>query len=129
MFFVVLLYFYRVFCVFCVFLLMLFLMSGSLIIHSSAPFLHDAFSQGIENRKNCKKAKKLDFTCSCFRQILRDKTHVKSDDEGIDAVIIIINLLFDIVVVVAIVSPCFIFEREKKKKKECYHHSSFASSK
>jgi len=34
---------------------------------------------------------------------LRDKTHAKSDDEGIDAVIIIINLLFDIVVV-AIVS-------------------------
>ncbi len=83
---------------------MLFL-SGSLIIHSSAPFL-TLFHKEL-NRKNCKKAKKLDFTCSCFRQILRDKTHVKSDDEGIDAVIIIIiiiiiNLLFD--VVVAIVS-------------------------
>ncbi len=86
---------------------MLFL-SGSLIIHSSAPFL-TLFHKELLNRKNCKKAKKLDFTCSCFRQILRDKTHVKSDDEGIDAVIIIIiiiiiiiNLLFD--VVVAIVS-------------------------
>jgi hypothetical protein len=34
---------------------------------------------------------------------LRDKTHAKSDDEGIDAVIIIIiiiNLLFDIVVAI-----------------------------
>ena len=80
---------------------MLFL-SGSLIrILQSAPLT--LFHKEL-NRKNCKKAKKLDFTCSCFRQILRDKTHVKSDDEGIDAVIIIIiiNLLFD--VVVAIVS-------------------------
>jgi len=101
MFFVVLLYFYRVFCVSCVFLLMLFLSGSLIIILQSAPLT--LFHKEL-NRKNCKKAKKLDFTCSCFRQILRDKTHVKSDDEGIDAVIIIIiiNLLFD--VVVAIVS-------------------------
>jgi len=80
---------------------MLFLSGSLIIILQSAPLT--LFHKEL-NRKNCKKAKKLDFTCSCFRQILRDKTHVKSDDEGIDAVIIIIiiNLLFD--VVVAIVS-------------------------
>ena len=62
----------------------------------------DAFSQGIESQK-LQKSKKAGFYMHlCFRQILRDKTHAKSDDEGIDAVIIIINLLFD--VVVAIVS-------------------------
>ena len=63
----------------------------------------DAFSQEFLIAKIAKKQKKADFTCSCFLQILRDKTHVKSDDEGIDAVIIIIiiiNLLFDIVVAI-----------------------------
>ena len=89
------------------------------------------------NRKNCKKGKKkaVIFFTPVFSSNFIEIKHVKSDDEGIDAVIIIIiiiiiNLLFDIVVVVAIVSPCFIFEREKKKrKKEYYYHSSFVSSK
>jgi len=113
---------------------MLFL-SGSLIRILVCPPFHDAFSQGIEPQKLQKSKKKaVIFFTPVFSSNFIEIKHVKSDDEGIDAVIIIIiiiiNLLFDIVVVVAIVSPCFIFEREKKKrKKEYYYHSSFVSSK
>ena len=113
---------------------MLFL-SGSLIRILVCPPFHDAFSQGIESQKLQKSKKKaVIFFTPVFSSNFIEIKHVKSDDEGIDAVIIIIiiiiNLLFDIVVVVAIVSPCFIFEREKKKrKKEYYYHSSFVSSK
>ena len=83
---------------------MLFL-SGSLIRILVCPPFHDAFSQGIEPQKLQKSKKKaVIFFTPVFSSNFIEIKHVKSDDEGIDAVIIIIiiNLLFD--VVVAIVS-------------------------
>ena len=90
--------------VFCVFLLMLFL-SGSLIRILVCPPFHDAFSQGIEPQKLQKSKKKaVIFFTPVFSSNFIEIKHVKSDDEGIDAVIIIIiiiiNLLFDIVVAI-----------------------------
>ena len=69
------------------------------------PPFHDAFSQGIEPQKLQKSKKKaVIFFTPVFSSNFIEIKHVKSDDEGIDAVIIIIiiiiNLLFDIVVAI-----------------------------
>lgn len=50
---------------------------------------------------------------------------VTRDDEGIDAVIIV---LFDVVVITKLVSPFCIIEREKKPKKKEYYYDSKSST-